>query len=101
MFLTASRRLAATMGFAWVGHAVTLHAAARKHPAVRAGGLLLPLLALSAGLGALAAGGLNASGLAAAAGAAVAAFGIAFGVWRALDWRNDSYIAPDPRAVWL
>ncbi len=79
-FLAASRRLAATMGFAWLAQDETIYAVARKHPALLARALLLPLLALSAGLGTLAAGGLNASGLAAAAGAAVAAFGIAFGV---------------------
>ena len=100
-FLTASRRLASTIGFAWLAQDETIYGVARKHPALLARALLLPLLALSAGLGTLAAGGLNASGLAAAVGAAVAAFGIAFGVWRALDWRNDYYIATDRRVVWL
>jgi len=71
-FLTASRRLAATMGFAWLAQDETIYGVARKHPALLARALLLPLLALSAGLGTLAAGGLNASGLAAAAGAVVA-----------------------------
>src|SRR3990172_4761688 len=69
-FLSASRRLAATMGMAWLAPDETVYAVARKHPALLARALLLPLLALSAWLGTLAAGGLNASGLAAGAGAA-------------------------------
>ena len=100
-FLAASRRLAAAMGFAWLGQDEIVYGLARKHPALLARALLLPLLAVSAGLGILAAGGLNGSGLTASAGAAVAAFGIAFGIWRALDWRNDYYIATDHRIVWL
>ena len=100
-FLSASRRMAGQMGFAWLGQDETVYALARKHPALLARALLLPLLALSAGLGMLAGGGLNGSWLTAGGGAALAAFGIAFGIWRALDWRNDYYIATDRRVVWL
>jgi hypothetical protein len=100
-FLAASRRLAAAMDFAWLGQDETVYGLARKHPALLARALLLPLLAVSAGLGILAAGGLNGSGLTASAGAALAAFGIAFGIWRGLDWRNDYYVATNRRVVWL
>jgi hypothetical protein len=100
-FLSASRRLAGKMGFAWLGQDETVYGLARKHPALLARALLLPLLALSAGLGILAGGGLNGSWLTAGGGAALAAFGIAFGIWRALDWRNDYYVATDRRIVWL
>src|SRR3972149_2800311 len=56
-FLTGSRRLASTMGFAWLAQDETIYGVTRKHPALLARALLLPLLALAAGLGALAARG--------------------------------------------
>jgi CRP-like cAMP-binding protein len=99
--LAASRRLASSMGFAWVGDDETVYGLARKHPALLARALLIPLVAVSAGLGILAAGGLNGSGLTAGLGAGLAAFGVAFGIWQALDWRNDYYIVTDRRVVWL
>ncbi len=100
-FLTESRRLAAAIGFPWLGDGETIYALVRKHPAILIRRLLLPMLALSAGLGVLAGGGLSGSGLTAGAGAGLCALGIALGVWRALDWRNDFYIATDRRVVWL
>jgi hypothetical protein len=100
-FLTSSRRLAASMPFPWLGQDETIHGLSRKHPALLARALILPLLALSAGLGILGAGTLNGSALTAVGGGGLAAFGIAFGVWRALDWRNDYYVATDRRVVWL
>jgi hypothetical protein len=100
-FLAASRRTAAATAFPWLGDGEVIYGLSRKHPALLARALLLPLLALSAGLGVLGAGGLNGSWLTAGGGAALAAFGIAFGIWRALDWRNDYYVATDRRVVWL
>jgi len=100
-FLTASRRLAAAADFAWLAADETIYGVARKHTALLAQALLLPVLALSAGLGMLSVGALNGTALTASVGAALAAFGIAFGVWRALDWRNDYYITTDRRIVWL
>jgi hypothetical protein len=100
-FLGASRRMAAAMAFPWLGDGEVVYGLSRKHPALLARALLLPLLALSAGLGVLGAGGLNGNWLTAGGGAALAAFGIAFGIWRALDWRNDYYVATDRRVVWL
>jgi hypothetical protein len=100
-FLAGSRRLAAALRFAWLGENEVVYGLSRKHPALLARALLLPLLALSAGLGLLAAGGLSGSWLTGGGGVALASFGIAFGIWRALDWRNDYYIATDRRVVWL
>jgi hypothetical protein len=100
-FLTESRGLAVRMAFAWLGPDETIYGLTRKHPALLVRALLLPLLGLSAGLGILSAGGLNGNMLTAGAGAALAAFGLAFGIWRALDWRNDYYIVTDRRVVWL
>jgi len=100
-FLAESRRLAGVIAFPWLGDGETIYALVRKHPAILLRRLLLPMLALSAGLGALATGSLNGSGLTAGVGAGLCSLGIALGVWRALDWRNDYYISTDRRVVWL
>jgi hypothetical protein len=98
-FLSASRRMAGKMGFAWLGQDETIYGLARKHPALLARALLLPLLALSAGLGMLAGGGLNGSWLT-AGGGALAAFGIAFGIWRASTGATTT-TSPPTGVVWL
>jgi hypothetical protein len=100
-FLDESRRLAGRMGFTWLGDGETVHGLARKHPALLIRALLLPMLALSAGLGILAAAGLSESGVTASVGAGLCALGLGLGVWRGLDWRNDFYVATDRRVVWL
>ncbi|HMK09913.1 MAG TPA: cyclic nucleotide-binding domain-containing protein, partial [Anaerolineales bacterium] len=100
-FLAASRRLSLQLSFPWLHPEETIYALARKHSALLVRALILPLLAFTAGMGTLAAGELNGSGWAGAAGAGLAAFGVAFGIWRALDWQNDFYIATDRRVIWL
>jgi hypothetical protein len=89
------------MPLAWLGPEETVYGLARKHPALLLRALLIPLAAVSAGLGIAAAGGLFGSGGTIGAGLGLAAFGIAFGVWQALDWRNDYYVVTDRRVVWL
>jgi len=100
-FLAESRRLAAGMAFPWLTDGETIYGLARKHPALLVRSLLLPMLAFSGGLGMLAVGGLNGSGLTSCVGGALSAFGIGLGIWRALDWRNDFYIATNRRVIWL
>ena len=100
-FLADSRQLAARMSFPWLTDGETIYGLARKHPALLVRALLLPMLSLSAGLGVLAAGGLSGSGLMTGLGGGLCALGIGLGIWRALDWRNDFYVATDRRVVWL
>jgi CRP-like cAMP-binding protein len=100
-FLTASRRLAARMNLDWLGEDEVVYAMTRKHLAVLARAMIVPLGLLSAGLGITAIGGLDLQALTAILGGLVALFGAGLGVWRALDWRNDYYVATDRRILWI
>ena len=71
-FLADSRSMAAGTPLSWLGEDEIVYGLARKHPALLARSLLLPLLALSAGVGILAAGALGGSWLTTGGGAALA-----------------------------
>lgn len=100
-FLTASRRLSARLNPTWLAEGEVIHALARRHPAVLARGLLFPLILVSAGLGAAATGGLASQTAALLGGSLMLALGAGWAIWRALDWRNDYYVATDRRVIWL
>lgn len=100
-FLTSSRRLSARLNPAWLAEGEVIHGLARRHSAVLARGLLLPMILFSAGLGVAATGGLAGQTAALLGGALLTAAGIGWAIWRTLDWRNDYYVATDRRVVWL
>ncbi|KPK90656.1 MAG: hypothetical protein AMJ88_15690 [Anaerolineae bacterium SM23_ 63] len=100
-FSAKSRLLASQLRFRWLAEDEVIYGLSRKHSVLLYEGLTLPIFLLF-GASALVWYGLAQGGslfLWIAGGLALA--GVALGVWRWIDWRNDYYIVTDRRVVWL
>jgi hypothetical protein len=100
-FAAKSRHLARRLRFRWLADDEVIYGLSRKHSVLLYEGLTLPVFLLL-GAAALAWYGLAQGGplyLWIAGGLVLA--GLALGIWRWIDWRNDYYIVTDRRVVWL
>jgi len=100
-FSAKSRLLASQLRFRWLAEDEVIYGLSRKHSVLLYEGLTLPIFLLF-GASALVWYGLAQGGslfLWIAGGLALA--GVALGIWRWIDWRNDYYIVTDRRVVWL
>jgi len=100
-FAAKSRRLAGRLRFRWLAEDEVIYGLSHKHSVLLYEGLTLPVFLLL-GAAALTWYGLAQGGslyLWIAGGMALA--GLALGIWRWIDWRNDYYIVTDRRVVWL
>jgi CRP-like cAMP-binding protein len=100
-FSAQSRRLAYKLRFNWLAEAEVVYGLARKHSAILYQSLTLPLIILTAAA-LLTLWGLTGKGLLVTwIGSGIGLAGLAFLVWRWVDWRNDYYLVTDRRVVWL
>jgi hypothetical protein len=100
-FAAKSRRLAGRLRFKWLAEDEVVYGLSRKHSVLLYEGLTLPVFLLL-GAAALAWYGLARGGsLYLWIGVGLALAGVALGIWRWIDWRNDYYIVTDRRVVWL
>ncbi len=100
-FAAQSRQLARALRFPWLGEEEVIFGLARKHPFLLLQGLILPALLLAGAAGFAWWALLGAGSLMGWVALGLALAGVAYGIWRWIDWGNDYYIVTDRRAVWL
>jgi CRP-like cAMP-binding protein len=92
------RLLALRLRLNWLAEGETLLAVSRKDINILLQALSLPVVLCGAGIGMAV---WDPGGVLGWAGLVLMALGVAYGLWRWLDWRNDYYLVTDRRAVWL
>jgi hypothetical protein len=97
----ASRKLARTVRFKWLGKDEIVYFIARKHSFFLVQALILPVLSLLLPAFLFLWGGVSGSIAAISFGAIALVAILGWMVWNYIDWGNDYYIVTNQRVVWL
>jgi CRP-like cAMP-binding protein len=97
----ASRKLARTLRFKWLGKDEVVYFLARKHSFFLMQVLVAPVLSLLIPIFLFVWGALSASTAAISFGAVALVVVLGWIAWNVIDWGNDYYIVTNQRVVWL
>lgn len=100
-YTSRSRKRALAQSFAWLHENETIYILERRHPALLAQALILPVLMILGGLPTFIWAILSAQSTWLLVGILLFIAGALLTIWRVIDWRNDFYLLTNHRAIWL